>query len=66
MMDKHQNFICHVTPIQNVKMVSLYVYIRYTQVHVNKRTALRGGPLDTAGGGGGSLKKSLFSRWCRY
>ena len=29
-----------------------YMYILYTQVRVNKRTALRGGPLDTAGGGG--------------
>ena len=69
MMDKHQNFICHVTPIQNVKMVICTVmYILYTEVRVNKRTPLRGSAIGYRRGGGGLffIKKSLHSRWCRY
>ena len=57
MMDKHQNFICHVTPIHNVKMV---ICTYFMQVRVNKRTALRGG------GGGGTftfLKVLVRPNW---
>ena len=36
MMDKHQNFICHVTPIQNVKMViGLCTYFTHKCVLTN-------------------------------